>query len=79
MRFLQPSTTVTYGQILEQGGMEIIIDERGSPVAAYPNCVLGWSYVPEFHENIKAATSADVAIDAVRRRSRGAAKAAPKD
>ena len=71
---LEPSTTVIYGQILVQGEMEIIIDERGSPVAAYPNSVLGWSYVPEFHENMKMATMTDLAIDAVRRRSRTAPK-----
>jgi len=71
---LEPSTTVIYGQVLVQGEMEIIIDERGSPVAAYPNSVLGWSYVPEFHENMKLATMTDLAIDAVRRRSRTAPK-----
>ena len=71
---LEPSTTVIYGQVLVQGEMEIIIDERGSPVAAYPNRVLGWSYVPEFHENMKLATMTDLAIDAVRRRSRTAPK-----
>jgi len=71
---LEPSTTVIYGQILVQGEMEIIIDARGSPVTAYPNSVLGWSYVPEFHENMKLATMTDLAIDAVRRRSRTAPK-----
>ena len=71
---LEPSTTVIYGQVLVQGEMEIIIDERGSPVAAYPNSVLGWSYVPEFHENMKMATMTDLTIDAVRRRSRTAPK-----
>ena len=71
---LEPSPAVISGAVLVEGEMAVILDERGAPVTAYPNSVLGWSYVPEFHENMKLATMTDLAIDAVRRRSRTAPK-----
>lgn len=46
---LSPSVTVLYGSIHMQGDIPMLMDERGSPVAVYPDCYLAWSKVPRDH------------------------------
>lgn len=59
---MQPSMTVIYGSVFDEGGYHKILDERGSPVAAYPNSILAWSYVPDPLQNIQAAVITDMAV-----------------
>ncbi|WP_382202764.1 hypothetical protein [Hydrogenophaga defluvii] len=63
---MNPSITVIYGSVLMEGGLTKILDEWGSPVAAYPNCILCWSYVPDPMPNLKAVTMTDMALSVAR-------------
>lgn len=59
---MHPSMTVIYGSVVEEGEFHKILDERGSPVAAYPNSIFAWSYVPDTLLNIQAAVLTDMAV-----------------
>lgn len=59
---MQPSLTVIYGSVIEEGGYHKVLDERGSPVAAYPNSIIAWSYVPDMLQNIQASVLTDMAV-----------------
>lgn len=64
---MQPAVTVIYGKLFMQGEVPFVLDERGSPVAVYPNSVLAWSYVPDALVNLQAAAITDMAVRVAKR------------
>jgi hypothetical protein len=64
---MQPSVTVIYGKLYMQGEIPFVLDERGSPVAIYPNSVLAWSYVPDPLLNLQAVAMTDMAVRVAKR------------
>ena len=71
---LSPSVTVLYGSIHMQGDIPMLMDERGSPVAVYPDCYLAWSKVPEVLMELQAAAVTDMALNAAKSRKRAQPK-----
>lgn len=71
---LSPSVTVLYGSIHMQGDIPMLIDDRGSPVAVYPDCYLAWSKVPEVLMDLQAAAVADMAVHVAKSRKRAQSK-----
>ena len=69
---MQPSLTVIYGSVHIEGGLPMILDEHGTPVAAYPNSILAWSRVPDTLLNLQAVAITDMAVTLAR------GKAVPK-
>jgi len=69
---MQPSLTVIYGSVHIEGGLPMILNERGTPVAAYPNSILAWSRVPDALLNIQAVAITDMAVNVARGRSKAA-------
>lgn len=64
---MQPGVTVIYGKLFMQGEIPFVLDERGSPVAVYPNSVLAWSYVPDPLLNLQAVAMTDLAVRIAKR------------
>ena len=71
---LSPSVTVLYGSIHMQGDIPMLMDERGSPVAVYPDCYLAWSKVPDVLMDLQAAVVTDMALNAAKSRKRAQPK-----
>ncbi len=71
---LSPSVTVLYGSIHMQGDIPMLMDERGSPVAVYPDCYLAWSKVPEVLMELQAAAVTDMTLHAAKSRKRAQPK-----
>lgn len=67
---MQPSLTVIYGSVHIEGGLPMILNERGTPVAAYPNSILAWSLVPDTLLNLQAVAITDMAVEVARGRSK---------
>lgn len=59
---MQSTVTVIYGRIFMQGEFPFVLDERGTPVAVYPNSVLAWTYVPDTLLNLQAVALTDMAV-----------------
>lgn len=67
---MQPGVTVIYGRIFMEGEMPFVLDERGTPVAVYPNSVLAWTVVPDTLLNLQAAAITDMAVRVAKRKPR---------
>ena len=74
---MQPTVTVIYGRIFMEGEFPFMLDERGSPVAVYPNCVLAWTYVPDTLANLQAVALTDMAVRVAKTPRRNASKGKP--
>lgn len=74
---MQPTVTVIYGRIFMEGEFPFMLDERGSPVAVYPNCVLAWTYVPDPLANLQAVALTDMAVRVAKNLRRNASKGKP--
>lgn len=74
---MQPTVTVIYGRIFMEGEFPFMLDERGSPVAVYPNCVLAWTYVPDPLANLQAVALTDMAVRVAKNPRRNASKGKP--
>ncbi|RYH65637.1 MAG: hypothetical protein EON54_05490 [Alcaligenaceae bacterium] len=59
---MEPTVTVIYGRIFMEGEFPFVLDERGSPVAVYPNSILAWTYVPDTLLDLQAVTLTDMAV-----------------
>lgn len=66
---MQPTVTVIYGRVFMEGEFPFVLDERGAPVAVYPNSFLAWTYVPDTLLNLQAVTLTDMAVRVAKTRS----------
>lgn len=59
---LEPGVTVIYGKVETRNDMPYFLGEHGSPAGFYPDAVLGWSRVPEFLVDLKAAAVTNMVL-----------------
>lgn len=60
---------MVYGKVVTLDGIPYVMNEHGAPTGFYPDCVLGWSDVPDFLTELKAAAVTNMVLGRAQRPS----------